>query len=66
MQEWTGSKGEEGLLKKNCNTTGPSQHGRVIPGSSYDVRSVDVLDNLKWKNLETRRSRLKAILKYPR
>ena len=29
--------------------------GRVIAGSSYDVRSVDVLNNLNWKTLETRR-----------
>ena len=33
--------------------------GRVITGASYDIRSVDVLDNLKWKNLETRRSHIK-------
>ena len=26
--------------------------GRVIKGSSYDVRSADVLSNLKWKILE--------------
>lgn len=26
--------------------------GRVITGSSYDVRSTDVLNNLKWKTLE--------------
>ena len=29
--------------------------GRVITGSFYDVRSADVLNNLKWKTLETRR-----------
>ena len=28
---------------------------RVITGSSYDVRSTDVLNNLKWKTLETGR-----------
>ena len=38
--------------------------GRVITGSSYDVRSIDVLDNLKWKTLETRRFRAKATLMY--
>ena len=33
---------------------------------SYDIRSVDVLvnDNLKWKNLETSRSLVKATLMY--
>ncbi|XP_044183319.1 uncharacterized protein LOC122963992 [Acropora millepora] len=38
--------------------------GRVITGSSYDVRSIDVLDNLKWKTLETRRFHAKATLMY--
>ena len=28
---------------------------RIITGSSYDVRSADALNNLKWKTLETRR-----------
>ena len=37
-------------LQKNSNY----HAGRVINGSSYDIRSVNVLDNLKWKNLETR------------
>ena len=36
--------------------------GRVITGSSYDVRSADVLNNLKWKTLETRRFHAKATL----
>ena len=36
--------------------------GRVIAGSSYDVRSVDVLNNLKWKTLETRRFHTKVTL----
>ena len=38
--------------------------GRVITGSSYDVRSVDVLNNLNWKTLETRRFHTKATLMY--
>ncbi|CAH3150410.1 unnamed protein product, partial [Pocillopora meandrina] len=38
--------------------------GRVITGSSYDVRSTDVLNNLKWKTLETRRFHTKATLVY--
>ena len=38
--------------------------GRVITGSSYDVRSADVLNNLKWKTLETRRFHTKATLMY--
>ena len=42
-------------LQKNQNRA-----GRVITGSSYDVRSIDVLDNLKWKTLETRRFHAKA------
>ena len=38
--------------------------GRVITGSSYDITSVDVLDNLKWKNLQARCSHIKATLMY--
>ena len=38
--------------------------GRVITGSSYDVRSVDMLNNLNWKTLETRRLHTKATLMY--
>ena len=38
--------------------------GRVITGSSYDITSVDVLDNLKWKNLQARCSLIKATLMY--
>ena len=38
--------------------------GRVIIGSSYDVRSVDVLNNLNWKTLEARRFHIKATLMY--
>ena len=38
--------------------------GRVITGSSYDVRSADVLNTLKWKTLETRRFHTKATLMY--
>ena len=30
----------------------------------HDVRSIDVLDNLKWKTLETRRFHAKATLMY--
>ena len=33
-------------------------------GSSYDVRSADVLNNLKWKNLETSSFHTKAALMY--
>ena len=38
--------------------------GRVITDSSYDVRSTDVLNNLKWKPLETRRFHTKATHMY--
>ena len=38
--------------------------GRVITGSSYDLRSADVLNNLKWKTLETRCLHTKATLMY--
>ena len=41
-----------------------NREGRVITGSSYDVRSTDVLNNLKWKTLETRRVHTKASLMY--
>ena len=37
---------------------------QIITGSSYDVRSTDVLNNLKWKSLETRRFHTKATLMY--
>ena len=46
-------------LQKNQNRA-----GRVITGSSYDVRSIDVLDNLKWKTLQSRRFHAKATLMY--
>ena len=36
--------------------------GRVITGSSYDIRSADVLNNLKWKTLETRHFHTTAAL----
>ena len=50
--------------KINCKNSKPC--GKVITGLSYDIRSVDVLDNLKWRNLETRRSHMhvKATLMY--
>ena len=32
--------------------------------SSYDITLVDVLDNLKWKHLETRSSHIKATIMY--
>ena len=38
--------------------------GRIITGASYDIRLVDVLDNLKWKNLETRRSQIETTPTY--
>ena len=38
--------------------------GRIIKGSSYDVRSADVLNNLKWQTLDTRRFHTKATLIY--
>ena len=38
--------------------------GRVITGASYDISLVDVLDNLKWKNLETRRSQIETTPTY--
>ena len=43
----------ESNWKINCKNS--NYHaGRVINGSSCDIRSVNVLDNLRWKNLETR------------
>ena len=38
--------------------------GRAITGSSYDVRSADVLNNFKRKTLKTRRFDTKATLMY--
>ena len=46
-------------LQKNENRA-----GRDITGSSYDIRLVDVLDNLKQQNLKTRHSHIKAIPMY--
>ena len=37
---------------------------RIIIGASYDVRSADVLDTLRWETLDARRSRNKSILMY--
>lgn len=37
---------------------------RVITGKSYDVRSVDLLADLQWTPLETRRKNLKLLFTY--
>lgn len=41
-----------------------SRAARVITGTSYDVRSVDVLDTLGWQTLDVRRSQNKSIFMY--
>ena len=41
-----------------------NRSGRVITGSSYDVRSVDMLNDLNRKTLETRRFDTKATIMY--
>ena len=50
------------LVWRNCNETLKNKvqrlqnrAARVITGDTYDVRSVDVLNKLGWKNLEERR-----------
>ena len=37
---------------------------RVVTSSSYDRRSVEILDELGWDNLETRRTRQLATIMY--
>ncbi len=37
---------------------------RVISGATYDVRSVDLIESLGWKNLELRRNYLKSVFMY--
>ena len=37
---------------------------RVITGSTYDIRSYDLLEKLNWKSLEERRKYLKSIFIY--
>ena len=37
---------------------------RIIAGASYEIRSADVLQTLKWENLESRRVITKATLMY--
>ena len=54
-----GGKQLKGKLQKIQNRA-----GRVTTGFSYDVRSADVLNVLKWKTLKTRRFHTKATLMY--
>ena len=37
---------------------------RVITGSTYDIRSIDVLDQLGWETLEQKRNYTKSMLMY--
>ena len=37
---------------------------RVIIGSTYDIRSIDVLDQLGWETLEQKRNYTKSMLMY--
>ena len=37
---------------------------RVISSTTYDVRSVDLLESLGWKHLELRRNYLKSVFMY--
>ena len=37
---------------------------RVITGTTYDIRSSELLDNLNWKPLEEKRNYLKSIFIY--
>ena len=54
----------------NCNSKGfvlktkQNRAAQVVTSSSYDRRSVEILDELGWDNLETRRtSQLATIMK---
>ena len=37
---------------------------RVITGSTYDLRSIDVLNHLGWETLEQKRNYTKSMLMY--
>ena len=41
-----------------------SRAARVITGTNYDTRSVDILAKLEWKTLQARRKQMKSILIY--
>ena len=49
-----------------CNRLQTLQNraARVVTSSSYDRRSVEILDELGWDNLETRRTRQLATITY--
>ena len=53
------SKGLQDKLQKYHNRA-----ARIISGASYETRSTDVLERLRWETLEKRRLRSKPILMY--
>ena len=53
-----------GIGMKNRLQKYQNRAARVITGANYDVRSADLLKNLRWEPLEVRRNYLKAIFMY--
>ena len=49
---------------RNRLQTLQNRAARVVTSSSYDRRSVEILDELGWDNLETRRTRQLTTLMY--
>ena len=49
---------------RNRLQTLQNRAARVVTSSSYDRRSVEILDELGWDNLETRRTRKLATIMY--
>ena len=49
---------------RNRPQTLQNRAARVVTSSSYDRRSVEILDELGWDNLETRRTRQLATIMY--
>ena len=49
---------------RNRLQTLQNRAARVVTSSSYDRRSVEILDELGWDNLETRRTRQLATIMY--
>ena len=52
----------------SCDQSGSSLNqsraARVLTGANYDIRSVDIIQNLSWDTLNARRRRAKSTLMY--
>ena len=49
---------------RNRLQTLQNRAARVVTSSSYDRRSVEIVDEIGWDNLETRRTRQLAAIMY--